>query len=262
MRKSMLVLCSAAALVSPGLAAAQQAAAQAPYTLSANAGLFSQYVFRGLTQTNAKPALQGGFDLAHSSGLYAGTWASNVSWLADFGSYESSSLEWDFYGGYKGAIGASGFSYDVGLLQYYYPGTVASGATKANTLEGYGGVGWKWLTAKLSYSLGDKTFGVPDSRGTYYVDLGASYPATEKLSLLAHYGFQHFRGSNAGVSNGSLASYKDWKLGASYALPQSFTVGAYLTGTDMNATREAFYTTPAGKFVGKSAATAYLQKSF
>jgi uncharacterized protein (TIGR02001 family) len=261
MRKSMLVLCSAAALASPGLAAAQ-AATQAPYTLSANAGLFSQYIFRGLTQTNRKPALQGGFDLAHASGLYAGTWASNVSWLADFGAYESSSLEWDFYGGYRGAIGDSDFSYDVGLLQYYYPGSVASGATKANTLEGYGGLGWKWLSAKLSYSLGDKTFGVPDSRGTYYLDLGASYPASEKLSLLAHYGIQHFRGSNAGVSNSSVASYHDWKLGLTYALPQSFTVGAYYTDTSMNSTREAFYTTPAGKFLGKSAATAYLQKSF
>jgi uncharacterized protein (TIGR02001 family) len=44
---------------------------------------FSQYIFRGLTQTDRKPALQGGFDVNHTSGLISGGWASNVSWLRD-----------------------------------------------------------------------------------------------------------------------------------------------------------------------------------
>src|SRR5256885_16505330 len=62
------------------------AAAPAPtpeHTITGNVGLFSQYIFRGLTQTNRDPALQGGFDYAHSSGFYAGTWASNISWLRE-----------------------------------------------------------------------------------------------------------------------------------------------------------------------------------
>src|SRR5829696_3345373 len=62
------------------------AAAPAPepdWTFSGNVGLYSQYVFRGISQTNEKPALQGGFDLAHKSGFYLGTWASNISWLSD-----------------------------------------------------------------------------------------------------------------------------------------------------------------------------------
>jgi uncharacterized protein (TIGR02001 family) len=245
---------SLAALLAMPMAASAQSAS--PHTLTGNVGFFSQYIFRGLTQTDTKPALQGGFDYAHASGLYAGTWASNVSWLADFGSYTSSSLEWDFYGGYKNTVGPLG--YDVGLLQYYYPGTVAPGATRANTLEAYGALSWQWLSAKLSYSLGDKTFGVADSRGTYYLDLSASYPLTDKLSLLAHYGIQKFRGAD----NDDSASYNDWKLGASYALPASFTVGAYYTDTDMDATQRAFYTTPAGREVGKGTATIYIQKTF
>ncbi len=60
-----------------------------------------EYIFRGISQTAGKPAVQGGFDYTHSSGFYLGTWASNVSWLEDFGAYSRSSLEWDFYGGYK-----------------------------------------------------------------------------------------------------------------------------------------------------------------
>src|ERR1051325_8201182 len=55
----------------------------APPALTGNFGLFSQYIFRGLTQTNKEPAIQGGFDYAHASGFYLGTWASNISWLRD-----------------------------------------------------------------------------------------------------------------------------------------------------------------------------------
>ena len=53
------------------------------WTFTGNVGLFSQYVFRGISQTNEKPAVQGGFDVAHKSGFYAGTWASNISWVSD-----------------------------------------------------------------------------------------------------------------------------------------------------------------------------------
>ena len=50
------------------------------FSFSANVGLYTDYIFRGYTQTQNEPAIQGGFDVEHSSGLYAGTWASNVDW--------------------------------------------------------------------------------------------------------------------------------------------------------------------------------------
>lgn len=261
MRKSILSLSVAAALAIPAVAGAQQAApAATPSPLTGNAGLFTQYIFRGLTQTGGKPAFQGGADYAHSSGLYMGTWMSNVSWLNDAGLYTESSLEWDFYGGYKGTI-TGDLGYDVGLLQYYYPGTRVPGTTTANTLEAYGGLSWKWLSAKISYSLTDKTFGLGNSGGTYYLDFTATYPLSDTLSLVGHYGIQKFKGTTAGVTNTSVASYDDWKLGASYSLPQSWTVGAYYTGTNMSATQEAFYTIN-GRKIGKDAITAFLQKTF
>jgi uncharacterized protein (TIGR02001 family) len=260
MHKSIASLAVAAAFaLPPGAASAQSS----PHSLTGNFGFFSQYIFRGLKQTDGKPALQGGFDYAHSSGFYAGTWGSNVSWLSDspgVTGYTSSSMEWDFYGGYKGSIGD--FGYDAGLLYYWYPGRVASGFTKANTLEAYGALSWKWLSAKLSYSLGDETFGVPDSDGTYYLDLTASYPVTDKLALQAHYGMQEFTGGAGGVDNDANASYKDWKLGVTYALPQNFTLGAFYSDTDMSATQEAFYTNAAGRFLGKETFTVFVQKTF
>lgn len=258
-----------AGLVASAFVPALASAADSPHTLTGNVGIYSQYIFRGLMQTNKDPALQGGFDYSHSSGFYAGTWLSNISWLTDSPAatgYTSSSLEWDVYGGYRGSIGDIG--YDVGILQYIYPGThntVANpGTVKADTLEIYGALSWKWLSAKYSHSIGNKTFGVANSRDTYYLDFSINYPVTEKLTLSAHYGIQEFDGSTpAGVSNDSFASYDDWKIGASYALPQNFTVGAFFTGTDMTATQKAFYTNTADtRFVGKDTVTVFLSKTF
>lgn len=259
MRKSIASIAVAAALAAPVMANAESTGSP----VAGNVGLFSEYLFRGLKQTDGKPALQGGFDYSHSSGFYAGTWASNVSWLADSQAttgYSSSSLEWDFYGGYKGAIGD--FGYDIGLLYYWYPGRVAPGFTEADTLEAYGAVSWKWFTAKLNVSVGDETFGVPNSEGTYYLDLSASVPLTAQLAAQAHYGMQEFEGTTAGVENDSFASYKDWKLGVSYALPQGFTLGAFYTDTDMDTTQAAFYTNTAGRFLGKESFVVFLQKLF
>ncbi len=264
-KKSVIAGLTAAALGS-GLAQAQQPPAS-PHTYTGNVGLFSQYVFRGLTQTNREPALQGGFDYAHASGFYVGTWGSNISWLQDSGSYSAgASLELDIYGGYKGSIGKTDLGYDVGLLYYWYPGDVAAGVTKADTLEVYGALSWKWLSAKLSYSLKDDTFGVPDSRGTYYLDFTASYPVPNtKLTAIAHYGIQKFDGRTSLGSNDTIFSYNDWKLGVSYSLPKDFTVGFFYTDTS-SVNNLGYGSVGEGGFyprnIAKGTATAFIQKTF
>ena len=99
MRKTILAASLAtAALAVPTLAAAQAAAAApaSPHTFTGNVGLFSEYRFRGIAQTFAKPAIQGGFDYSHSSGLYVGNWNSNVNEGAGF---PAGNIEMDFYGG-------------------------------------------------------------------------------------------------------------------------------------------------------------------
>ncbi|HTR56945.1 MAG TPA: TorF family putative porin, partial [Casimicrobiaceae bacterium] len=108
-RLSTRLLAAATAALLAGVAFAQTPApaAEPPkapepdYTLTGNFGIYSQYIFRGLTQTDAKPAFQGGFDFAHKSGFYLGTWGSNISWLHDSGvCNHGCSLEWDIYGGW------------------------------------------------------------------------------------------------------------------------------------------------------------------
>ena len=115
----------AAALTVASSAALAQAPAAAPptpdWSVTANVLLGSEYIFRGIAQTAGKPTVQGGFDIAHTGGFYAGTWASNISWLEDFGAYNRSSMEWDFYGGFKQNFpGAwSDWFWDV-VTHYYY----------------------------------------------------------------------------------------------------------------------------------------------
>jgi uncharacterized protein (TIGR02001 family) len=264
------IMVSVAALTA-GTALAQTAPAPAPapaapptpeHTFTGNVGLYSEYLFRGIAQTAGKPALQGGFDYAHASGFYAGTWASNISWLEDFGAYTRSSLEWDFYGGYKGNF-TEDLSYDVGLYYYYYPGSKNPGVVSADTFEGYVGLGWKWLSAKLSYNF-DNYFGAKpvgkDTSGTLYLDLSAAYPLGDSgLTLNAHYGNLHVKNDGSGEGK---VGYDDYRAGVAYVIPDGFMkgveVGAYYSG---NTGKKGFYTDLTGYDTSKDRGVIYFKKT-
>lgn len=203
MRKTIIALALIAAV--PAIAQAAEAA-KSPFSLAGNMTLASEYIFRGLAQTNHKPAVQAGLDLGHDSGAYVGVWSSNISWLSDAG-LGSSGIETDIYGGYKGSVGD--FSYDAGLLEYYYPGTYTPGTTSPNTLEGYVGVGYKWFTLKYSHSF-TNLFGFSDSKNSGYIDLSGSYEIGAGVTLSAHVGHQKVAGSG-----NSDYSYTDYKVGVS-----------------------------------------------
>ena len=271
-RKTLAVLAFASLVPTAALAQTPPAPAAAPApapapdnTLTANIGLFSQYIFRGIAQTAGQPAVQGGFDYAHSSGFYLGTWASNISWLEDFGQYNRSSLEWDFYGGYKNNFpGSEDWNYDVGLYYYYYPGKRNPGAYNADTFEMYGAIGWKWLSAKASYNFQNYFGAEPTGKktnGTWYFDFSAAYPVGESgFTLLAHYGILDVRHDGSGSSK---VGYNDWKLGASYTVPDGFLknleIGAYYTGNTANA---GFYTDLTGYNTAKDTGVVYVKKTF
>jgi uncharacterized protein (TIGR02001 family) len=257
-----LILAGITGLVAaPAFADEAPAAPAAPtpeHTLTANVGLFSQYIYRGLTQTNEKAALQGGFDYAHSSGLYAGVWGSNVSWISDIAPTAglSASLEVDTYFGYKNSF-AEDFSYDVGFLRYNYPGTYPNGFVKPDTDEIYGQLGYKWLTAKYSYSLGD-TFGVANARGTGYLDLSANFEVADKLTLGLHVGQQKFSGDTNGVSNDSVYTYTDNKISLTKDF-NGYLVSAFYTTTNA---KDVGYRNQFGKNTGRNEFTVGVSRSF
>lgn len=178
MRKTVLAAAVAAAVAVPGLASAQATAPASPHTVAGNMGLFSDYRFRGISQTFQQPAIQGGIDYSHASGLYLGNWNSNVSGET----FVDGTIEMDLYGGFKKAFGD--VTLDVGLLQYLYPGAKNAGV-KYDTLEVYVGASWKWFTLKYSNTL-DDYFGVANSDGSGYLDLSASYEIAPKQIGRAH----------------------------------------------------------------------------
>ena len=268
MHKPLLTLALSTVLCAPALAQAQSTS---PHSFSANLGFTSNYIFRGTSQTGGKPALQGGFDYEHSSGIYLGTWASNISWLEDFGSYTHSSLEWDFYGGYKGNFGKSDFSFDLGTIYYLYPGSRNAGVPNANTWELYAGLGWKFLSLKYSYALTDY-FGArinnQKTDGTWYLDFGIDYPIGESgFSVNAHYGKLDVK-NDGNIASATKASYEDWKIGAAYTVPsgsfKDVSLGVYYTDTnaDKDAAGAGWWVDGTGYDTAKSAVVVYVSKSF
>jgi uncharacterized protein (TIGR02001 family) len=251
---------AAAALAMAGAAGAEDS----PHTLTANVGLFSQYVFRGLAQSNEKPAIQGGADYAHASGFYAGTWLSNVSWFSDTNAGNSNSLEWDLYGGFRKSWD-NGFTGDVGYLRYEYPGSypaLPAGTVKPNTDEAYVAVGWKWASLKYSYAFSN-LFGVENSEGSDYLDLTVTVPLNDRFTAVAHAGRQAFQGASAyaelnGTTNDALYSYEDYRATVNYGLGGGWTVSlTYTTST----AKDAGYTV-LGKNLGDDQVVVGIARTF
>jgi len=129
--------------------------------LGANAGLSSEYIFRGIPQSDGKAAAFGGLDLG-AAGFYAGTWASTV----DSGSGRNDGLEIDYYGGYGGEAGD--FRYGIGGTWYSYTDQFDDDYKELN-LSG----GWRFLT--LNVAIGEyDNFGGPTLNYQFY-DITAEY---------------------------------------------------------------------------------------
>lgn len=162
-------------IVAPALAVSALfviSSANAVEGLSANIGATSNYLWRGVTQSDDSAAIQGGIDYVHASGLYLGTWASNVDFDDD------TSSETDFYMGYSSSAGE--FDYDVGYIYYMYPD-----GDDLDFGEVYGSLTWQMLTVGVNY-LTNADFDEDDM--TYiYGDLAVPLP--DELELAFHIGY-------------------------------------------------------------------------
>jgi uncharacterized protein (TIGR02001 family) len=264
MRKLIIASVIAASFALPTVSAfaadAAPAAAPAPtYTFTGNVMLATEYNFRGISQTNGKPAIQGGFDYAHTSGFYLGTWASNISWLSDTTAGTSAPIELDVYGGYKNAFAGGDWTYDVGVLQYVYPGTFVSSANKPDTTEVYGAIGWKWISLKVSDVVSNHIFGTAtptggNTSGSTYVDLTATYDLGGGWGVSGHVGHQK-------IKDYGDASYSDYRLGITKDVGFG-TVGLNLIDTNAkgNCSNAEFYCI-ANRDQGKSAAVLSFSKT-
>lgn len=221
----------AVSLAAAGLSLATPAMAQSgdevasDFTVSANVALTTDYRFRGVSLSGGDPALQGGFDVAHDSGFYVGTWASSMDGGAAYGD-----LELDIYAGWSGNL-SDAVSVDVGVLYYLYP--TEDLGLDTDYIEPYASVG-------VNFGPAEATFGVAyapeqDSLGGddnlyLYTDVGFGLPGTP-LTVTGHLGY----------TDGSLAppllagttddTGLDWSLGASVA-QGNFEVGVAYVGVE------------------------------
>ncbi len=207
--------------------------------VTGNAALVSDYRFRGLSRSGGDPAIQGSINVNHSSGFYAGFWASST----DFKQFPPidrvyGSQELDLYAGWTGPV-SSAVTADVGLLYYAYPsGRVgkaeffepyASLSTTLGPVSARLGAAYAWKQAALDLNADGKK----DDNVYVYGELSGGIPSTP-VSLNAHIGYT--KGAlSPKFATGQTADYAgglDYSLGATYAINSHLSVGANYVAVD------------------------------
>lgn len=195
LKKSLMSVAISSAIVSSALLSTQVQAEGAFGSFSANVALTTDYYFRGVSQTQNDPAIQGGFDWAHDSGVYAGIWASNV----DFG--DDTTIETDFYAGFSGE--AADIGYDLGLIYYWYDDVSCTGC---RPVEFYINGSYKFFSAGYAYS--PKFFSDQES---HYINAAIDYDLPADFAVSAGVG------RSFGDAYGN-DEYTDYKIGVSKSL--------------------------------------------
>ena len=190
MTKSLLVL---SGLCVGGIAQAE---------LTANVGVTTNYVFRGQTQTDDGPAIQGGVDYVHelnqSVGIYAGAWGSNVEDSAG-----NDGFEYDLYAGIQFEF-AKDAKFDIGFIMYEYTDDAFN---NAEADEIYVGASVKGFS--IYYYDGD----LDRSNDDYsYIDLRYTMPLPEDIFLTLHYGHKDYDSSSDADDIGVRVSKAMWDI--------------------------------------------------
>ena len=233
---------------------AAQTAPPADLAITGSVAITTDYRLRGVSQSDNKPAVQGGFTATLKQGPYAGLWASN---LAGWGTFGGPNLELDLFAGYKHSFG--GTTVDAGLTWYIYPGgadktdyaepfvKVSHTLGPANLLVGIAyapsqeALG-KWYNTGAAYAAGAVDHPGAKSDNTYlWGDLGVGIPRT-KATAKAHLG--HSWGNSGlgpnGTSVAPTGSYTDWLLGVDYALYGPLTLSFAYVDTSIGRRRSAY----------------------
>ncbi len=245
--------CCAALLPACAAAFAQQLPAAG---LTGSVSFTTDYVFRGVSQTNNRPAIQGAMEYATVPGFYAGLFASSVSWAADAWQPVAPGVDPNVYGGsaaisnsleitgYAGArhVFPGGFLGDAGLVHYHYPGSYDlpfAGLGRPNTTEAYAKLGKGWVSAGMWYALSDSVFMIGDATGTRYFNVAIDAPLGA-TGLRAHgsVGYWDWNGAmpfyrieNGGVgSTNSMFNLTDYRVSLSKDWA-GFTWSATFTGS-------------------------------
>jgi uncharacterized protein (TIGR02001 family) len=187
-----------------------------PGTLTGNIALTNDYIFRGVTQTNHNPAVQGGLDWDTGAGFHFGTWASAVNFNDGNGATE----ELDLYGGYAGKI--DNFTYDVGGIFYWYPGSPTP--LHYDYWEAYGKAGYDFGVAALGLGVNYTPENFGKTGDATYFSSTVTVPIIPELSFSV--------GADYYLLTRGIKDYTDWNLGATFHVPTWFDIDVRYYNTD------------------------------
>lgn len=190
--------------------------------ISANVALVTDYRFRGISQSNKNPALQGGFDYAFENGIYVGTWGSTVDFdsAVDF----NGSLELDYYGGWSTDLNENS-SIDLGYIYYSYPGD--DEGLDGDYSEIYVNYGWRDLTLGAAYS-----WDYYGSSGDFlYLKADYDWSFAEDWTLSLHAGYNDF--DEDVFLSSDKGHYMDYSVGVSWSVV-GVDLGLSWVGTNLD----------------------------
>ncbi len=236
--------------------AQDETAPPSPITVSGAVSILTDYRLRGVSQTDKNAAIQGSITVAHESGFYISTFASN---LAGWGTFGGANVELDAIGGYKRDI--NGTTFDGGVTWYTYPGGFSESDVVELYLRASRDIGPASLSTGVAYaptqtSLGriylnadEYAAGTPSRPKRWdnlylNTDLAVGIPTTP-ITAKAHIGFSKGNpglGPN-GTSLAPTGEYVDWALGADIAVYKNLTVNLSYLDTDIGK-RESAYLAP------------------
>jgi len=264
--------------------AAAPAAAEAPkepesaWSLSFNAGLYSEYMFRGVSLSDG-PAVQGGIDLGHSSGFYVGTWWSNID--KEFtghgdGFSGGNHLETDWYFGW-----AKTFENGIGVNflgnYYYYPDREDSfsydgsgDGDRQDSFEVSAAISFKGFTYTFYYmptdyygaaASGTKD-GTDDTDGATYNELKFNYDLPiGGLKFMTKVGYQHTPNLLGSQADFAIGLNRDFAIPSAGKPIEGFNAGAYYTDT-FHVKDEAYYVTNEGRDVNNETVWFYVKRTW
>lgn len=217
-------------------AASAQDTSGIPGTFSANVGLVSEYYFRGLSQTDDAPAIQGGFDyevkLADPTALYLGVWGSNVDFNEGAG-VDGATVEVDLYGGFRGSIGDSGIGWDIGFIYYTYPGAASS--LNYDFVEVQGALSYDFGLASVAASVNYSPDNFGESGAAWYPKLALDVPLGKTGITFSGYVAKQYIDKEDVFGS---PDYTEWNLSLGYSIA-GFDLSVAYSDTDISPSADA-----------------------
>ncbi|HAC00246.1 TorF family putative porin [Brevundimonas naejangsanensis] len=201
-----------------GKASAQEVIAGEPaWDVSANVGAASDYVFRGVSQTEEDAAISGGVDVTNGF-AYIGAWASNVSYAGD----PDTNAEVDLYGGIRPSF--AGFDWDIGVVGYLYLNQPDGADYSYAELKVGASRAVGPATVSLTGYYSPDFFGAAEEEA-FYLETAASVSPADRWTVSGALGRQW-------VS--SDFDYATWNVGAAYALTDTLAIDVRYYDTDQH----------------------------